>query len=131
MLWVFRSLGLIWNPGFEGPGGTNYNLLTNLFVAEALRVMADRAPRHGDALAAAHWRGLRGRLLAGSEANLTVVVDGGGGGGGGGAIYAQYRWRAEQLTKPQPHAAENVLICGLCRLVRGRNADLWPARPKC
>ena len=72
--YVNLTLGLIWNPGFEGPGASNYNLLTNLFIVEALRVMAPRAQAAGEAETAAHWKDLRLKLLAGTEANLTTSV---------------------------------------------------------
>jgi hypothetical protein len=82
--YVNVSLGLIWNPGFEGPGSSSYNLLTNFFVAEALCVMVARARMLKDHAVAEHWVRTETVLRAGIEDNLTMNLD-------GETIYAMYR----------------------------------------
>ena len=82
--YVNASLGLIWNPGFEGPGSSSYNLLTNSFVAEALRVMAVRAMTLKDHVVAAHYQRIETMLRAGIEENLTMSLD-------GETVYAMFR----------------------------------------
>lgn len=86
-----EGLGLIWNPGFEGPGGSNYNLLTCFLIAEALGVMSEQARKMRDTVAESHWTRIRARLLIGIETNLTASVD-------DMAVYAQYRDHDSALT---------------------------------
>jgi hypothetical protein len=83
--YVNVSLGLIWNPGFEGPGSSSYNLLTNFFVVEALRVMAVQATAQKDHAVAEHWVQVETVLRAGIEENLTMSLD------SKTIIYAMYR----------------------------------------
>jgi hypothetical protein len=82
--YVNLTLGLIWNPGFEGPGSSSYNLLTNVFMREALRVMALRAAAAQDHVTAEHWKRINVALRAGVEENLTMSLD-------GETIYAMFR----------------------------------------
>lgn len=71
------ELNLIRNPILDDEGYHNtYDLLTNVFTAEALHELAPVADRRGDHADAARYREFAARIEQGIKANLVTTVDG-------------------------------------------------------
>jgi len=66
------DLRLMWNPGFEASltGFNSYNLLSNLFTVEALRVMIPRVAKFGDVALRNYYVNMRNNLLLGIDRYL-------------------------------------------------------------
>lgn len=79
------TMSLYWNPGFEGPGGSSYNLLSNLFLIKAVKAagwLASTVAR--DSSLAAYFNSIAPRVLLGIRTWLTR--DG---------IYASHRYTTQ------------------------------------